>query len=112
MVQALRTMKLFALFGCLFVACDRAPADPGPSTEPVRVALTFDDLPYQTRGPAPVVTDPALWARVNAAVLAALAKHRAPAAVFVNCGFLSQKDELVDAWWAAGHAVGNHTAHH
>lgn len=78
-----------------------------------RIALTFDDLPYQTRrGGTPLSTDPTDWARVNDSILAALAAADAPATVFVNCGNLPADDTLADQWRRAGHVVGNHTAHH
>ncbi|MEQ1569122.1 MAG: polysaccharide deacetylase family protein, partial [Myxococcota bacterium] len=74
------------------------------------VALTFDDLPYQTRDRRPALEDPAERAAVTEAILAALG--RTPAAVFVNCGWLADGEDLAERWGRAGHAVANHTAHH
>jgi peptidoglycan-N-acetylglucosamine deacetylase len=106
----------------LLAGCGQAPtsleapvptAEGAPMEAQVRVALTFDDLPYMTRkGGATREADPQVWAAVSTSILAALAAVGAPAAVFVNCGNLPEDDELVPQWRSAGHAIGNHTAHH
>jgi len=98
------------LFPLLLVACTgtRTPSVPGP-----KVALTFDDLPYQTaRGGRPLETTPEAWRSTTDSILAALAEDGLTAGVFVNCGNTLPDDRLVDQWRAAGHAIGNHTAHH
>ena len=104
----------------LVAACVRStataparPAAPDPGASPVAIALTFDDLPYQTRrGGVAAEPDPAAWDQTTDRILAALAAAKAPATVFVNCGNLAEEDRLVARWRAAGHAIGNHTAHH
>ncbi len=105
---------IMLLLGCTAPAPTAAPTAPEATGTPVaRIALTFDDLPYQTRrGGAPLSPEPADWARVNRSILAALAEADAPATVFVNCGNLADDDTLADQWRRAGHTVGNHTAHH
>jgi len=79
---------------------------------PIQVALTIDDLPYQTAKGAATVTDPARRAAVSGAMIDALKAAEAPAAIFVNCGNLGEGEGLVAAWSAADFTVGNHTAHH
>lgn len=106
-------MTLFLFLSCARPAPTGAAPAPPPEPSGVPVALTFDDLPYQTRrGGLPVVPDEAVWDQITAAMLGALAAEAAPATVFVNCGNLSADDSLVSRWRAAGHAIGNHTAHH
>lgn len=79
---------------------------------PVQVALTFDDLPAQTLAPGrPSVERPADQLRITDALLAALAKHHAPATVFVNCGLLAD-DVLPTRWRDAGMELANHTHTH
>ena len=108
---ALMPLLLFLLSGCMCSDPVLSPASPqahGP-----RIALTFDDLPYQTgRDRAPLTSDPADWAEVSDAILAALAAVGAPATIFVNCGNLAADDALTAKWRDAGHTIGNHTAHH
>jgi peptidoglycan/xylan/chitin deacetylase (PgdA/CDA1 family) len=73
------------------------------------VAFTFDDGP--DLGATPRMTA----SERNAALLAALAKHRVQAALFVTSGFGANKPEglaLARAWGEAGHAIGNHTVTH
>ena len=48
----------------------------------------------------------------TAAILDALAKHRAPAAFFVVGSYIENNPELVKRMAAEGHTVGNHTWHH
>ncbi|MEZ4237113.1 MAG: polysaccharide deacetylase family protein [Myxococcota bacterium] len=88
-----------------------APTGPLQAPE-LRVALTFDDLPSQTvaRG-QPSVTDPQAQLRISEAMIAALAAHQVPAAVFVNCGLLGEADVL-GLWREAGATIGNHTHTH
>jgi peptidoglycan-N-acetylglucosamine deacetylase len=69
--------------------------------------LTFDDLPW-TGGPQGAKARQAGDARL----LETLAKHRAPATGFVNCGKIRGDDSSLRAWLAAGHGLGNHTWHH
>jgi peptidoglycan/xylan/chitin deacetylase (PgdA/CDA1 family) len=73
------------------------------------IAFTFDDGPHTSDGP-----------RLNAqqrntAMLAALAKHKVKAALFVTCGNGADTPAglaLARAWGDAGHVVGNHTMTH
>jgi len=73
------------------------------------VAFTFDDGPR-------LAGTPRLSAQQrNAAMLAALAKHRVSAALFVTSGNGADQPEgyaLARAWGEAGHAIGNHTVSH
>lgn len=88
-----------------------APAPAPPATSPgYRLALTFDDLPYQTweKGAA-LELDPAVQNATTTAILEALGAR--PATVFVNCGNLEDRS-LVERWRSAGHTIGNHTSHH
>ena len=51
----------------------------------------------------------------NVAMLAALAKHKVQAALFVTAGFGADRPEglaMTRAWGEAGHAIGNHTMTH
>lgn len=73
------------------------------------VAITIDDGP--NAGSTPRMS--ALGR--NQALLAALAKHRVQAALFVTSGFGANTAEgmpLLQAWSKAGHAIGNHTVTH
>ena len=77
------------------------------SASPVRIALTFDDLPW-TGAPQAAKRRKLGDARL----LETLRKHRAPATGFVNCGKIRGDDTSLRAWLAAGHGLGNHTWHH
>jgi peptidoglycan/xylan/chitin deacetylase (PgdA/CDA1 family) len=82
--------------------------------EPSRqIAITFDDLPQA--GPAvPLARAQAM----TGDLLAALAKHRVPATVFVNeqklyaAGEADARIGLLEKWLDAGHELGNHTFSH
>ncbi len=77
----------------------------------VTLALTFDDLPSQVRHDrAPTQADLPAQQATTDALLATLAAHHAPAAVFVNCGNL--QGDVLDRWVKAGAEVGNHTHTH
>jgi len=80
-----------------------------PQLHAQSVAFTFDDGP--TLSETPRLTPQAR----NGAMLAALAKHKVKAALFVTCGHGADRPEglaLARAWGQAGHAVGNHTMTH
>jgi len=84
-----------------------------PAMAQSRIALTFDDLPYQGgQGGRAIEPDPASWQLTTQLMLDALSAAQAPAMVFVNCGALDDDDKLVSQWRDAGHTIGNHTAHH
>lgn len=73
------------------------------------VAFTFDDAPNMTALPRMDAQ------QRNAAMLAALARHKVTAALFVTAGYGANKPQgnaLVRAWGEAGHAIGNHTMTH
>lgn len=73
------------------------------------VAFTFDDAPNMQ--PLPRLSAQ----QRNAAMLAALAKHRVKAALFVTAGNGADQpagNALVRAWGEAGHVIGNHTMTH
>jgi peptidoglycan-N-acetylglucosamine deacetylase len=73
------------------------------------VAFTIDD------GPSLAETPRLSAQQRNAAMLAALAKHKVKAALFVTATFGATKPEghaLARAWGEAGHAIGNHTMTH
>lgn len=75
-----------------------------------QIALTFDDLPAHDPLP-PGETHLA----TNKAILKALADARAPATGFVNgarTGSEPATSEVLAAWRAAGHPLGNHTWSH
>jgi len=75
------------------------------------VALTFDDLPLAGNGDAKEA------ARVNRAILAALARHHAPAVAFViekgveRIG-LAPGRAILREWLDQGNELGNHTYAH
>lgn len=80
-----------------------------PSLYAQSVAFTFDDGP--TLSETPRLSPQAR----NSAMLAALAKHKVEAALFVTCGNGADRPEglaLARAWGQAGHAVANHTMTH
>lgn len=73
------------------------------------VAFTFDDAPNMSDLPRLTA------AQRNAAMLAALAKHKVKAALFVtasNGATSPEGNALVRAWGEAGHVIGNHTMTH
>ncbi|WP_138854922.1 polysaccharide deacetylase family protein [Inhella inkyongensis] len=73
------------------------------------LAFSFDDGPHLSATPR---LSPA---ERNQALLRALAQHDVTAALFVTCGNGADRPEgleLVRAWSAAGHAIGNHTMSH
>jgi peptidoglycan-N-acetylglucosamine deacetylase len=90
-------------------ACAAAIAAASACAHAQSVALTFDDAPNMTS--LPLMTAQ----QRNAAMLAALAKHKVKAALFVtaaNGAHQPAGNALVRAWGEAGHAVGNHTMTH
>jgi peptidoglycan/xylan/chitin deacetylase (PgdA/CDA1 family) len=79
------------------------------SVQAQSVAVTFDDGPQLTALPR---LSPQ---QRNAAMLAALARHKVTAALFVTAGNGADRPEghaLARAWGEAGHAIGNHTMRH
>lgn len=73
------------------------------------VAFTFDDGPHTSQTPR---LSPQ---QRNDAMLAALARHKVKAALFVTAGNGANSPEgyaLARAWGDAGHAIGNHSMTH
>lgn len=98
MVPTLRPLARLALLAAL-AAPGAAAAD--------SIAITLDDLPFVGGlGPG----DSAVAA--NRRILAALAKHRAPAAGFVVCDRIDPEASVLKAWLDAGHRLGNHSSTH
>jgi hypothetical protein len=78
---------------------------------PLQVAVTIDDVPYQTtRGGGATVSDPSEQRRVNDQMAGHLRAAGVPATVYVNCDNLGDGGPVLDAWH--GFDVGNHTAAH
>lgn len=98
--------------GCTPRAPPTAPTAPIPPPAD-RIALTIDDLPYQTRrGGRAGLADVAERAAVSDAMIAALQTRNVPATVFVNCGNLAEGENLPERWAKAGFQIGNHTHNH
>jgi peptidoglycan/xylan/chitin deacetylase (PgdA/CDA1 family) len=95
--------KLINLCGAaVFVAC-------AAGAHAQSVAFTFDDGPKLT--PTPLLSPQ----QRNQAMLDALARHKAKAALFVTCANGANEAggyALAEAWGRAGHMVGNHTMTH
>lgn len=95
-----RRLRGLAAIACLALA---------PQLHAQSVAFTFDDGPN-------LAATPRLSPQArNAAMLAALEKHRVKATLFVTCGFGADRPEglaLARAWGQAGHDLGNHTMTH
>jgi peptidoglycan/xylan/chitin deacetylase (PgdA/CDA1 family) len=92
-----------ALVATVVVAAWSAPA------AAQTVAFTFDD------GPRLAETPRLSPEQRNQAILDALARHKAKAALFVTCGNGANQPAgraLAQAWGRAGHMVGNHTMTH
>jgi len=99
-VLLLRWLRTALAGACLLAA---------PGLHAQSVALTFDD------GPSLAATPRLSPQARNAAMLAALARHKVKAALFVTAGNGAVKPEglaLARAWGQAGHAIGNHTMSH
>jgi len=89
----------------ILVCCGLCPA------QTRSVALTFDDLPLAGGGGAADAQE------VNRAILAALARHHAPAIAFVNEQRVRQIGEaegkaILRDWLESGQDLGNHTFSH
>ena len=85
---------------------------PAAMARPVKVALTFDDLPGLT-----LSTDQAYVDGINRDLVAGLRRHHFPATGFVNEGkvdALQRERQLANlrTWLAAGMDLGNHTYSH
>ena len=99
---------LRSLAARLFAFCLLAGTGAGAACAQT-VAVTFDD------GPSLAETPRLAPGERNAALLAALAKHKVQAALFVTAGNGANRPAglaLARAWGEAGHAVGNHTMTH
>ena len=93
------------LRGALALACIIL----APHLHAQSVAFTFDDGPN-------LAATPHLGPQArNEAMLAALARHKVQAALFVTAGFAADRPEglaLARAWGQAGHTLANHTMTH
>lgn len=97
---------VLSLLRCAVAAACLALA---PQLHAQSVAFTFDDGP--TLSETPRLSPQAR----NSAMLAALARHKVRAALFVTCGNGADRPEglaLARAWGQAGHVVANHTMTH
>ncbi|MEW6761273.1 MAG: polysaccharide deacetylase family protein [Pseudomonadota bacterium] len=97
---------VLSLLRCTVAAACLALA---PQLHAQSVAFTFDDGP--TLSETPRLSPQAR----NGAMLAALARHKVRAALFVTCGNGADRPEglaLTRAWGQAGHMVANHTMTH
>jgi uncharacterized protein (TIGR02246 family) len=106
MVRFRHKALAFAAF-LAFAALPARAADP-----PRPLLVTVDDLPI---GAGSLHPDPAERRRVTEGLLAALARHRVPAAVgFVIWGNVKDDADraILDRWLAAGHELGNHSDRH
>lgn len=105
-------LRLLAL-SVAFWAAGSGLAHPADA-ERLRMALTFDDLPANSTR-----DDLSTHREITDGLLAALATAEAPAIGFVNENKLEEggevaarRVELLRAWLAAGHELGNHTYSH
>lgn len=109
-MRAARGVFLLAAASVAALAAPPPPASPTPPVIPsMKVAVTVDDLPRH--GPeAPGQGRLAL----HHALLEALGTHHVPRVYgFVNSARAQPGDRAaLEAWVAAGHPLGNHTAHH
>jgi peptidoglycan/xylan/chitin deacetylase (PgdA/CDA1 family) len=101
-LSALRIALPIALCACVCLA------------QPRSVALTFDDLPIAGSEGAASAEEAA---RINHDILAALARHHAPAVAFVIEGGEEQIGvtpgrAILREWLGQGHELGNHTFSH
>jgi len=73
--------------------------------------ISIDDLPVAA---GDLHADPAGRARITDGLLAVLAKHHVPAVGLVIWGNVKSDADraLLRRWLAAGHELGNHSAHH
>jgi len=92
----------------LLGAC-ASPPPPPRAQDALRVAVTVDDLPRH--GPEAPGQD---RLALHRALLDAFGRHHVPRVYgFVNSGRARAGDRAaLEAWVAAGHPLGNHTAHH
>lgn len=105
----LRGRLLAAVAGLALLAAAPPPAAGADAGEraPIRLALTFDDLPWV--GPPPADGSPAAAIERMAATLRV---HGAPATGFVVCDRAADDRQPLATWAAWGLALGNHTASH
>jgi peptidoglycan/xylan/chitin deacetylase (PgdA/CDA1 family) len=111
------TLLIVPALAAGLIAQQSAPAAPPPPPATRSIAITIDDLPFQTRGTEtflPVAT------RGTAAILETLKAHRAPAVGFLNENKLeaptaeerAARLALLQRWIDAGHKLANHTYSH
>jgi len=108
-------MRRISIFAALLVvsllagALFRGAGAAGPAGRPLLISI--DDLPVAGGG---LHTDPGERELITRGLLAALAKHHAPAVGLVIWGNVKTPDDrvLLRRWLAAGHELGNHSASH
>jgi peptidoglycan/xylan/chitin deacetylase (PgdA/CDA1 family) len=103
------------LAACVALAPVHGRTPQGAPVAQRQVAITIDDLPVVSVVPANL----AKQREVTRTLLAALTKHHVPAIGFVNEAKLvangmseAEGTSLLEAWLAAGMALGNHTYAH
>lgn len=106
MERAVRTQTL-KLGSWMLLAAGLAADSPAQERQTRSIAITIDDVPW-TGGAETAAAE----STGTAGMIAALRAHGAPAAIFVNCARLSERDSRLQQWIAYGATVGNHTAHH
>jgi len=100
------------VLGTFFTTGARSPHAPSQSPHPaaaIRLAITFDDLPWV--GPLPAGDSAAIQPIDR--IAAVLRVHQAPATGFVICGEVAGHEALLHDWVAWGNTLGNHSwSHH
>lgn len=100
-------LLLAALPSLLTLAARAAPPTPTPTSGAIRLALTFDDLPWVGALPQGDTANDALLRTA-----ATLRAHQAPATGFVVCDRALEDDRPLVTWAAWGFSLGNHSAAH
>jgi peptidoglycan/xylan/chitin deacetylase (PgdA/CDA1 family) len=96
----------------LALAAGSALLGTGAGAGPKRpILISVDDLPVAA---GDLHADPAERARITGDLLATLAKHHVPAVGLVIWGNVAADADraILRRWLAAGHELGNHSAHH
>src|SRR5579872_2629341 len=104
-----RTLTLALLLRAAIVLSRASFAATGAAGRPLPISV--DDLPVAG---GELHTDPAERERITEGLLAVLAKHHVPAVGLVIWGNVKTAADqaILRRWLAAGHELGNHSAHH
>ena len=108
--KRIRSLAILAPLAFLLLAGPaRSLAAGTPTGRPMLISV--DDLPVAG---GELHTDPAERARITEGLLAVLAKHHVPAVGLVIWGNVKTAADqaILRRWLAAGHELGNHSAHH